>query len=97
MNADGTPKPTGTAIHNLATLLADTGTTASTFNTGTLSYTLGDTTASDNAMVMQQSDGSHWMSLRNKNSVAPCRRLHSFTCSIRRLALRRCQPHRPPR
>ena len=41
MNADGTPKPAGTAIHNLTTLLADTGATASTFATGTLSYTLG--------------------------------------------------------
>jgi serralysin len=53
MNSDGTPKPVGTAIHNLTMLLADTGATAPTFATRTLSYTLGGTTARDHAMVMQ--------------------------------------------
>ena len=48
MNADGTPKPAGTAIHNLTTLLADTGATASTFTAGVLAYTLSGTTANDN-------------------------------------------------
>jgi hypothetical protein len=36
MNQDGTPKPAGTALHNLTSLLADTGATASTFTTGVL-------------------------------------------------------------
>ena len=77
MNADGTPKPAGTAIHNLTTLLADTGATAATFTAGSLAYTLSGTTASDNTLLMQKSDGSYWLSLWNENDAA-----HNVTITL---------------
>ena len=77
MNADGTPKPAGTAIHNLTTLLADTGADRIDFHPGTLGYTLGGTTANDNAMVMQKSDGSYWVSLWNESDAA-----HNVTLTL---------------
>jgi hypothetical protein len=70
MNQDGTPKPAGTALHNLTSLLADTGAAASTFAPGSLSYSLSGTTASDNALLMEKSDGSYWLSLWNENDAA---------------------------
>ena len=70
MNQDGTPKPAGIALHNLTTLLADTSATASTFTPGTLGYTLSGTTASDNSLLMEKSDGSFWISLWDENDVA---------------------------
>jgi hypothetical protein len=77
MNQDGSPTVAGTALHNLTTLLADNNATASTFTTGTLSYSLGGATASDNALVMEKSDGSYWISLWNEND-AP----HDVTLTI---------------
>jgi len=77
MRQDGTAKPAGTAIHNLTTLLADKGATASTFATGSLNYTLGGTTASDNSLLMQKSDGSFWLSLWNENDAA-----HNVTITL---------------
>jgi serralysin len=70
MIQDGTAKPAGTAIHNLTTLLADGGTNAATFAPGSLAYTLGGATANDNALLMQKSDGSYWLSLWNENDAA---------------------------
>ena len=69
--------PPGTAIHNLTTLLADTGATAATFTPGSLGYTLSGTTASDNALLMQKSDGSYWLSLWNENDAA-----HNVTVTL---------------
>jgi hypothetical protein len=70
MNQDGTPKPAGTALHNLTALLSDPGTSASTFTPGSLSYALSGTTASDNALLMEKSDGSYWLSLWNESDAA---------------------------
>ena len=77
MNQDGTAKPAGTAIHNLTTLLADTGANAATFAPGSLAYTLGGATANDNALLMQKSDGSYWLSLWNENDAA-----HNVTVTL---------------
>ena len=77
MNPDGTAKPAGTAIHNLTTLLADTGANAATFAPGSLAYTLGGTTANDNTLLMQKSDGSYWLSLWNENDAA-----HNVTLTL---------------
>ena len=65
------------AIHNLTTLLADTGATAASFTPGSLSYTLSGTTAADNTLVMQKSDGSYWLSLWNESDAA-----HNVTLSL---------------
>ena len=57
-NHDGTPKEAAVALHNLTSTLADTGTTASTFKTGTLAYTLTGLPSSGNSMVFEKSSGS---------------------------------------
>ncbi len=80
MNADGTAKPAGTALHNLTTLLADTGATASSFATDTLSYTLAGTQATDSSMMLEKSDGSHWLALWNEGETAGAP--HTVTLSL---------------
>jgi serralysin len=70
MNADGTAKPAGTAIHNLTTLLADTGANAASFTPGSLSYTLSGTQSGDNSLLIEKSDGSFWLSLWNETEAA---------------------------
>jgi serralysin len=63
MNADGSPKPAGTALHNLTTLLGDSGDGA----TGSLDYSLGGTAAGDNSLLLEKSDGSYWLALWNES------------------------------
>jgi hypothetical protein len=70
MNQDGTPMAAGTALHNLTTLLSDTGANASTFTTGTLNYKLSQTTANDNSLLFEKSDGSWWISLWDEVDAA---------------------------
>ncbi len=77
MNQDGTPKPAGVALHDLTSLLADTGATASTFTPGALSYTLAGATASDNSLLMEKADGTYWLSLWNENDAA-----HDITLTL---------------
>jgi serralysin len=77
MNQDGTPKPAGTALHNLTTLLSDDSPTAGTFATGSLNYTLTGTTANDNSLLMEKSDGSYWISLWDENDP-----VHSVTLTL---------------
>ena len=78
MNADGTPKPAGTAIHNLTTLLADTGADRHDIHPRLAHFTLErQPRRSDNTLVMQKSDGSFWLSLWNENDAA-----HNVTISL---------------
>lgn len=69
-NADGTPRPAATALHDLATLLADPGANAASFAPGSLSYTLSNTEAGDNSVLIEKSDGSFWLSLWNETEAA---------------------------
>jgi len=64
--ANGTAKPAAVALHNLTTLLADTGTTATTFTPTGLSYQLTGTLSTDHSMLMQKSDGSYWLAVWNE-------------------------------
>lgn len=73
MNPDGSPTPAGTALHNLTTLLGDTG---GSFTPGSLNYTLNGTQG-DNTLLMEKSNGSYWLSIWNE-SAAP----HSVTLSL---------------
>src|SRR5262249_52357996 len=66
MNQDGTPKPAGTAIHNLTTLLADPGWPSIRFIPERLDYTLAGRTVNDNTQLMEKSDGSFWLALWNE-------------------------------
>ena len=83
MRPDGSPKPAGAALHNLTTLLADAGSDAATFATGSLAYTLAGTTGADSTMLLQKSDGSHWLALWNETAGAP----HTVTLTLANPAL----------
>jgi hypothetical protein len=56
-NADGTPKLAATAIHNLTTLLADPGSTAS-FTPGSLSYSVPNLPSNANQLLVEKSTGT---------------------------------------
>ncbi len=58
-NADGTPKAVATAIHNLMSVLNDTGATASGFATGSLAYSVAGLPASGNSLVLEKSNGAY--------------------------------------
>ena len=68
-NVDGTAKQAAWGIHNLTTLLADSGTTASTFATSSMTFTLSGlpTTASD--MLLQKSSGTYDLVLWNSGAT----------------------------
>ena len=74
MNPDGSPKPTGEALHNLTTLLQDTG---GSFAPGSLDYTLDNTAAGDNSLLMEKSDGTYWLALWNESNSG-----HSVTLNL---------------
>ena len=57
-NADGTPKPAATAIHNLTSLLADRGATAGSFTPGALGYMVTGLPATGSSLMLAKSDGS---------------------------------------
>ena len=69
-NADGTPRPAATALHDLTTLLTDTGADAATFTPGSLNYTLSGTQTGDNSVLIEKSDGSFWIGLWNETEAA---------------------------
>ena len=62
-NYDGTPKPAAVALHNLTTILVDNGANASTFEAGSLAYTLSGLSNSGNSMLLEKSDGSYYLSV----------------------------------
>ncbi|WP_158929520.1 hypothetical protein [Acidisphaera sp. S103] len=67
-NADGTPRPAATALHNLTTLLTDTGT--GSFTPGSLNYTLSGTQTGDSSVLIEKSNGQFWLSLWNETETA---------------------------
>jgi hypothetical protein len=69
-NADGTPRPAATALHDLTTLLADTGTNAASFAPGALNYSLSGAQSGDNSVLIEKSNGSFWLSLWNETEAA---------------------------
>jgi cellulase (glycosyl hydrolase family 5)/fibronectin type III domain protein len=52
------PKPAATAIHNMTTILADAGGTASTFTTTEIAYSLSGMPSTGQVLAMQQSNGT---------------------------------------
>jgi hypothetical protein len=73
MNSDGSPKPAGTALHNLTTIMTDTGAPLS----GSLSYSLSGTTANDNSLLMRKSNGAFELAVWNESDLA-----HTVTFSL---------------
>ncbi len=73
MNADGTPRASGQTIHNLTTILADTGTPQN----GTLTYGLTGANANDHKLLMQKSNGIFELALWNEKDAA-----HTITVNL---------------
>lgn len=57
-NPNNSPKEAATAIHNLNTILADPGATASTFSAPTPSYTVAGLPSTGNSMAIEKSSGA---------------------------------------
>ena len=76
-NSDGTARPAATALHDLTTLLADTGSTAGTFSPGSLNYTLSGTQTTDNSILIEKSNGSFWIGLWNEGGTT-----HTVTVTL---------------
>jgi hypothetical protein len=74
MNADGTSKPAGTAVHNLIALLRDHG--AEVARPGTLDIALGGAQPGDDSLLMQ-GDGVFWLALWNETAGT-----HTVTLSL---------------
>ncbi len=68
-NPDGTAKPSATAIHNLTTILADSGSTAASFTPGTLNYTVSGLPSSGNSMAIAQSNGTFDIAVWNEPQI----------------------------
>ena len=66
MNADGSPRPAGTALHNLTTLLSDGN---ARFKRVPLQYSVSSDAAGDDTLLMQKSDGSYWLALWNESAA----------------------------
>lgn len=62
MNANGTPKPAGLAVHDLVSLLSDPN-TGSGFAPGTLAYTVSGGDGAERTLLMQKSDGTDWIAI----------------------------------
>lgn len=69
-NSDGTPRPAATALHDLTTLLTDTGADAATFTPGSLNYSLSGAESGDSSVLLEKSNGSFWLSLWNETEAA---------------------------
>ncbi len=69
MRDDGTPKPSGTAIRNLMTILKDTGATAKTFTPTALSYFLAGMPSASGNFLLQKSNGAHYILLWNETPI----------------------------
>ncbi len=94
MNQDGTPKTAGTALHDLITLLADTGPNAATFTPGSLSFTLSGNQSTDNTLLIQKSNGSDWLALWDETAGT-----HTVTLTLALDGMRRswCSIRSPAR
>jgi len=77
MNSDGSSKPAGQALHNLTTILADTGKAPA----GSLTYSLTGAAATDYAVVMRKSTGTFYLALWNETGAA-----HTVTVALPKAA-----------
>ena len=67
--ANGTPKPAATAVHNLVSILADTGAQASSFTTGSFTPVLTGLPSTANVLVLAKSNGNFYVVLWNEPNV----------------------------
>ena len=76
-NANGSARPAAIALHDLTTLLADTGTGAATFKPGSLNYSLSGTQSTDNSILIEKSNGSFWIGLWDEGGTT-----HTVTVTL---------------
>lgn len=62
-------KPVAVAIHNLNTILADTGATAATFELQSMDYTLSGASAATSSMLYQKSSGAMDIVIWNERDI----------------------------
>lgn len=67
--ADGTPKPAATAIHNLTSILADTGPNAASFATASFNGSINGLPSSGSAKVLEKSNGTYDVVVWNEPKV----------------------------
>jgi len=63
------PKPAAVAIHNLMTILADTGPAAMSFTTSTLSYTISGLPSTGSSIELEKSSGAHDIVVWNEPKI----------------------------
>ena len=68
-NADGTPKQSGVALHNMLTVLSDNGANALTFKPGSLSYGISGLPASGNSLLLEKANGVFDLVLWNDANI----------------------------
>jgi Ca2+-binding RTX toxin-like protein len=68
-DSTGAAKPVAVALHNLTSILADAGSTASTFATGTLNYTLTGAPTGSSSLLMEKSSGVYEIVLWNEPQI----------------------------
>jgi len=68
-NNDNSAKPVATAIHDLTTILADSGATAATFAPGKLDWSSTDLPATANTLLMEKSNGAYDLAVWNENGL----------------------------
>ncbi|MDT8316220.1 carbohydrate-binding domain-containing protein [Roseomonas mucosa] len=68
-NYDWSAKPVAVAIHNLTTILSDTGSTAESFTTGTLGYSVSGLPATGNTLLLEKSSGTYELAVWNEQKL----------------------------
>jgi hypothetical protein len=68
-NFDGSPKLAAKAIHNLTTLLVDSGATASTFQTTALNYTVSNLPSAGSSLLLEKSNGAYDLVLWSEPTI----------------------------
>jgi hypothetical protein len=66
---DNSPKPAAVAIHNLTTILGDSGANANTFSSGALNYSISGLPSTGHNYLTEKSDGSFQIMVWNEPDV----------------------------
>ena len=68
-NLDNSPKTAATAIHNLTTILSDTGSSATTFTTSALNYSVANMPTTGSSEMLEKSSGAYDIVLWNEPTI----------------------------
>lgn len=68
-NGDGSPKTSGAAVHNMTTILADTGTNPSGFQVAAVPFVVTGLPSGGSKMLLQKANGTYELLLWNGNAT----------------------------